>query len=277
LREIGRWSFAVVLATCTHVSAAWVALDWDRSEVVPNDPPAAVMIELAPLTVAPPVPQKEVAPGPLMTEAEARPTTETVEPVEETETKPTTTESEQKPVRADDLSSSPDPVPELPQMEKAEAVLTPSMVPPKPAPKKKPPAKPKKTDRDKPKKPKERQAAATTAPPTITAPRAPVAMTRRAAASTTPSESPATWRSALLAHLNRYKRFPPGGAGGTAQVVFTVNRAGNVLASRLVRSSGDTALDQEAVAMMHRASPVPPPPPEMGGNVTLVVPVHFDR
>ncbi|HEY0218520.1 MAG TPA: TonB family protein, partial [Afipia sp.] len=42
------------------------------------------------------------------------------------------------------------------------------------------------------------------------------------------------------------------------------------------RSSGDAALDQEAVALAHRVSPVPPPPPDVaGGSILLAVPVRF--
>jgi periplasmic protein TonB len=51
-----------------------------------------------------------------------------------------------------------------------------------------------------------------------------------------------------------------------------------VLSARLSRSSGDSVLDQEAVAMVFRASPVPAPPPEVNGSVIpLNVPVRFNR
>lgn len=81
-----------------------------------------------------------------------------------------------------------------------------------------------------------------------------------------------------MAHLNRFKRFPSGASGGTAQVAFSIDRAGRVLSSRLIGSSGDPALDAEAVAMMRRASPVPAPPSSVGGgSITLAVPVRFNR
>jgi protein TonB len=93
------------------------------------------------------------------------------------------------------------------------------------------------------------------------------------------SMSPASWRGALMAHLNRYKRFPSGAAGiGVATIVFTIDRSGRVLAARLVRSSGDAALDTEAVSLPQRASPVPAPPPNIGGgSITLAVPIRFTR
>jgi periplasmic protein TonB len=80
-----------------------------------------------------------------------------------------------------------------------------------------------------------------------------------------------------MAHLNRYKRYPSGAAStGTASVAFTIARSGQVLSARLIGSSGNPALDAEAISLTHRASPVPAPPPDFGGGVlTLTVPIHF--
>jgi periplasmic protein TonB len=89
----------------------------------------------------------------------------------------------------------------------------------------------------------------------------------------------ATWKGELVAHINRFKRFPANAASsGTASVAFAINRAGAVVSARLISSSGDRALDEEAVALLHRASPTPPPPAQMGGSViSLTVPIRFDR
>lgn len=63
---------------------------------------------------------------------------------------------------------------------------------------------------------------------------------------------------------------------GTAFVTFTMTREGHVLSAALTRSSGRPALDAEAVAMVRRADPLPPPPAEAPGqSLTLVVPVQF--
>ncbi|MCA6110816.1 energy transducer TonB family protein [Bradyrhizobium cenepequi] len=92
------------------------------------------------------------------------------------------------------------------------------------------------------------------------------------------STSPANWQSLLMAHLERRKRYPSGarerGARGIAYVRFTIDGAGKVLSASLVRSSGFAELDQEVVALVHRASPVPAPPP--GASRTITVPVNFD-
>jgi protein TonB len=92
------------------------------------------------------------------------------------------------------------------------------------------------------------------------------------------SMSPANWQSLLMAHLERRKRYPSGarerGARGIAYVRFTIDGAGNVLSASLVRSSGFAELDQEGVALVRRASPLPAPPP--GANRMITVPVDFN-
>ena len=57
---------------------------------------------------------------------------------------------------------------------------------------------------------------------------------------------------------------------------FTLNRNGGVTARGIARSSGYPALDQEALAMVGRASPFPPFPRTMPqATVNLTVPVRF--
>jgi periplasmic protein TonB len=84
----------------------------------------------------------------------------------------------------------------------------------------------------------------------------------------------ATWRGEVLARISEFKP-SSNGASGTAVVAFTVDGGGRVVSASLVRSSGDSALDSASVAMVRRASPVPAPPPELGGHVNLTVPVRF--
>lgn len=98
-----------------------------------------------------------------------------------------------------------------------------------------------------------------------------------ASAGRSASVSPARWASRLRAHLERRKRYPNEARRerqqGTASVRFSVDANGNVGSVALNRSSGYPQLDQEAVSMVRRASPVPAPPP--GVNRTIVVPVNF--
>jgi protein TonB len=217
-----------------------------------------------------------------MVEAEPEPTLDVPEkPLEQPDPKPEPVVEEiKKPV--EDMPPLPVPqppveIPKLPEKEQAEAVLTPP--PPQPKREKKPPPKIKKVEKKRPIDPKKTRAPQTTAPPTSQAPRANTAAAPFSNATQNPSMSPANWRGALMAHLNRYKRFPGGAAGtGVATVAFSIDRSGRVLSSRLVRSSGDPVLDADAVSLPRRASPVPAPPPNIGGGVvTLAVPIRYSR
>lgn len=84
---------------------------------------------------------------------------------------------------------------------------------------------------------------------------------------------------ALVAgHLERFKRYPKAahGAAGTVVVRFAVNRAGEVIGSEVTNSSGHTVLDQEALAILRRASPFPAFPSEKPGEVeTYIWPMTF--
>jgi len=246
-----RWVTAGLAVVGLHAGGVWLALNWPQPVEAMGGPPAAIMMELAPLAVAPEVPQQDIEPGPQMVEADdqpepEKPVEEKVEP--EPETKPV--ETEIKP-------------PQLPEVKAAEVVLPPKAEPPKPKPK--------------PKKKKQKAAPRTTAPPSSQA--MPGDRAAAPAEGMASSMSPATWRGALMAHLNRHKRFPSGAAGtGVATVAFTIDRSGRVLSARLVRSAGDAALDAEAASLPRRASPVPAPPPNIGGgSITLAVPIRFNR
>jgi protein TonB len=99
----------------------------------------------------------------------------------------------------------------------------------------------------------------------------------------TPNTSNAvpTWKTQVVALLERKKRYPESAQSrrqqGVAQVLFSLDRQGRVVDSRIVRSSGASALDEEALALLRRAQPFPPPPPELPGQrVDLSVPIRFN-
>lgn len=271
-----RWSAAALVVAGAHGAAGWAVATWQRAEAAAGAPPAAVMIELAPLAVAPEKPEQEIAPGPQMAESEPEPPPpEPVQPPKEVEPPPP---EEPEPVAL------PEPeikIPELPPLPDPAAVLSP---PPKQAPppppkeiQRKPPPKPKVVQRRKPVNPDKPRAEQNSAP-TAQAQLAPRAAAPAPGASSPSPAATASWRGTLIAHLNRFKRFPSGASPGTVQVAFSIDRGGRVLSARLVRGSGDAALDEEAVAMIRRASPVPPPPDGLGGgSVSLAVPIRFSR
>lgn len=89
-----------------------------------------------------------------------------------------------------------------------------------------------------------------------------------------------TWEGLVLGALNKKKRYPRDAQfrreQGVPYIRFVMNREGKVLSSRLERSSGFRALDDEAVALPRRASPLPKPPDDVPGDtIELVVPVEF--
>jgi protein TonB len=89
------------------------------------------------------------------------------------------------------------------------------------------------------------------------------------------------WKSMLVAQLERNKRYPSDaqsrGEQGVAQLAFSVDRSGRVHNARISRSSGSSTLDAATLAMVERAQPLPPPPPEMSGaQIAIVVPIRYN-
>jgi periplasmic protein TonB len=100
-------------------------------------------------------------------------------------------------------------------------------------------------------------------------------------AARTPPPSVIRWQSQLSAHIERFKRYPQAarahGDAGTATVAFTIDHEGHLLRSSIVQSSGSVALDQETLAMLVRAQPMPRPPDVLpDGELTFVIPIRFN-
>lgn len=89
-----------------------------------------------------------------------------------------------------------------------------------------------------------------------------------------------SWEARLLAHLEAFRRYPLAAQRrreqGTAWLRFTVDPRGRVLARHLDRGSGSDALDEESLAVVLRAQPLPPPPAALAsGQVEVVLPMEF--
>ena len=87
-----------------------------------------------------------------------------------------------------------------------------------------------------------------------------------------------TWQKELVAHLNRFKRYPTNSTrrGAEIMVTFTLDRFGHVLSSNIQRGSGDAGFDHAVIAMLKLADPVPPPPPLVADEgLTFSLPVIF--
>lgn len=169
----------------------------------------------------------------------------------------------------------------LPEPEPPPPVPEPEVPLPPPPQEKKPETKvePEPQKVEPPKKRPSQKPSVATAPRPMPAPQAKAAAPV-ASASETPSNAVPNWRSLIAAILERNKRYPPEarsrGDRGTATVQFAINRSGGLIGVNLSRSSGSQILDQEAVELVRRAQPFPPPPPEMrGSTITLIVPVRF--
>ena len=91
------------------------------------------------------------------------------------------------------------------------------------------------------------------------------------------SPSASAYRSQVVAHLTRFKRYPMSaearGAEGTPLVAFSLDGSGRVTGVSLSRSSGHSDIDAETLAMVRRAVPFPPPPP--GAPHTFSVSIGF--
>ena len=110
--------------------------------------------------------------------------------------------------------------------------------------------------------------------PTVPAPPA-------AGAAVEPSAAIRRWESGLVAHIERFKRYPAEararGDHGLARVAFTIDRDGWVRESRILETSGSPELDRECLAMLARAQPMPKPPRQVQtSELSFVVPVRFN-
>lgn len=86
-----------------------------------------------------------------------------------------------------------------------------------------------------------------------------------------------------MAHLSRFKRYPALAVRqqrqGIVQVAVTLDRQGNVLGVKLLRSSGVASLDREALQLPQRASPLPAPGNEIAAGqaeFSVTIPIRFD-
>jgi protein TonB len=248
--EFRRWSLAAAIVCAAHfgLMAGYLLVPAAEPEGAAFSP--AVIIELAPLPVAPASPD-DLAPGPDMLEAQPTP-----KPPEQVE---------------------PEVVEPMPKIE-APAEVTLPLPEPK-AVEKKPEEKPD-TQKAETKPVQEN----TPAPRTTAAPRS-----EQHTAATPQAPSPgsaasraaiASWRDLVLARLQQNKRYPASAEArreqGVATLSFSVDRNGRVLARSITRSSGSAALDGEVLAMVQRAQPLPAfPPAMMQQSVNLVVPIRF--
>lgn len=90
----------------------------------------------------------------------------------------------------------------------------------------------------------------------------------------------AAWQDLIRERLDRVKRYPDVARlrrqQGIAYLRFVMARDGSVLSAAIGKSSGILVLDEETLALIQRAVPLPRPPAEMSGErFELVMPIQF--
>jgi len=251
--RLGRWAGAALVVCGLHAGAAALAVMHWPAEEADDDIAGALTVEMAPLPAPAPVDSRDVAHGPLQQEAKLAPeaSKEVVEKLE-------------KDIPPVDPSPAPDP----------------EVAPPKPQPDMKEQPKEEEAREAVPDKEVPRQdteAPLTTAPARVEAEPAP---------SSAPAEgdkaalarAKATWQGEVMRQINRYKRVPEAARVRRGQwevvVAFTLDRAGQILGTEIVRSSGVPALDEEAQLLIRRVR-FPPPPEITGETAYVTVPIRF--
>ncbi len=282
---VAGWVWAAILVVAAHLILAYFIIHARDDMQNGAESPPVVMIELAPLPVAPPAAQEtEAPPAPVKTE-EAHP--EDMQPPTPDITPTVVPPAEPPPMvepppQAVAVPAEPPPmvepppqavaVPEAPLAPKPEVVLpkeVPKPVPPKPAPKVE--KKIEKVTKPERKPPAER----TAAPKRVEAAPAPRAAAPAARPAGNPSVSSAEWGGMVRARIMAAKSCPGGasGASGAATVSFSISGGGALVGARVTGSSGNAALDAQAASMVRSAGPYPPTP--TGGTVSLSIPIRF--
>jgi protein TonB len=249
-RRVRDWVFVFGLVVLAH-GGLLALLSRVTAPVEPAEEPA-MLIDMAPIPApdAPPQPIPTKEPDPLQTDAVPPPSAEPPLPTQTFSAEPVPPEPNL-------------PDPPLPEVAKP-AALVPQHPPAVPHPR--PVPHPPSVRTVVPTTPAAEQAASpVTAPPAL-------------AGATPPASASASWQGQLIAHLNRFKRYPPEAQirqrQGTAVVQLRLLPNGSAEAVRLLSSSGTNTLDEEAVALIARAQPLPVPD-RNGSAIVIAVPIQF--
>jgi len=107
-----------------------------------------------------------------------------------------------------------------------------------------------------------------------------VAAPAQAGAQNTTGESRDSFLGRLLAQLNRFKQYPRAARQahieGVVMLHFVMDADGKVRSAEIAKSSGRPVLDNEALALIRRAQPLPPLPADFPTHtLDAVVPIEF--
>src|SRR5205085_9069411 len=85
--------------------------------------------------------------------------------------------------------------------------------------------------------------------------------------------------NAITRELDKHRTYPdlarPLGLSGFTHFVVLIDRTGNLLAMRLVQSSGSELLDRAAAKVIRDTLPFPPAPPDYPGDpITITMAIY---
>ncbi|WKA27652.1 energy transducer TonB [Bradyrhizobium roseum] len=257
-----RWGVSAFVILAAHAAVIALAMNWSTQRPMPGVSLPAIMVDMAPVSAAPEPTQADLAPGPVMQQADASPPEPAAAEAVQEQIEPTP--PQEKPEVFAPPEQKTEPTPPKPEPAKAEPEKKPTPVKPKVV---RPDAR-KPTD-------------APPAPRTTASPKAERQAPAASAASAGASAAVlASYRQMVAAHLQRFKQYPPAakaaGQQGTSRVSFTLSRSGGVLSVSLGGSSGHSQLDAETLAMVRRAQPFPAFPADMKqSSMPFNAPVAF--
>jgi protein TonB len=294
-RRAWRWPLSMVLAAALHgVALAVMATSWSSPLDDAMDGAPAVLVELAPVTAAPAVQTPDLAPGPLAAGGDAQQNAgQTAEPPESATGVAKPGQAEPVPAKSDadapmhaagetarDNAAADAPQSETPPVLASAAPADPVVQPAQDKAAQANPAERTRADTVPQPKPKPHPASRTASRASAPSKAAMRARASAPAPGAGRSDSAVpTWRSELVARLERSKQYPPDAHGdeGVALLAFSVDHHGDVHGARIARSSGSAALDRETLSLLTRARPLPPPPAELAGTrIAVTVPIRYD-
>lgn len=117
-------------------------------------------------------------------------------------------------------------------------------------------------------------------PVSIAGLREPLSVSHAVAAENQAAVARSAWIRRLAATLESRKSYPAAAAEqrqeGAVTMRLALDRSGQILSVRIERSSGFSLLDQEALALVQRAKPLPPAPAAVpGDHFEVLVPLVF--
>ncbi|EAI2102335.1 TPA: energy transducer TonB [Campylobacter jejuni] len=92
-----------------------------------------------------------------------------------------------------------------------------------------------------------------------------------------------SYQALLMAHLTKFKKYPQEAImqkqEGVVRIRVSIDESGNVLSKELKKSCPYAALNDEALSLFKRASPLPKPPKEMlknGDKISFVMLIDYN-